>query len=129
MIKIDYEGAWKEFKRKYGVELYLRKKHYNIFLYSFMNDMEQKHTHDYIDIRRRSDKEIADYCLEKYVGQEQRITKLEKDNIIFSNELYGEITLKQLIKKLLSTLGLIIETSHIPAKEEIKEFELKGNKL
>jgi len=66
MIKIDYEGAWKEFKRKYGVELYLRKKHYNIFLYSFMNDMEQKHTHDYIDIRKRSDKEIADYCLKKY---------------------------------------------------------------
>ena len=57
---------------------------------------------------------------------EKRIEKLEKDSIIFSNEQYGNITQKQLIKKLLSKLGLRIETSSIPAKEEIREFELKG---
>ena len=57
---------------------------------------------------------------------EERIEKLEKDSIIFSNEQYGNITQKQLIKKLLSKLGLRIETSSIPAKEEIREFELKG---
>jgi len=116
MIKIDYEGAWKEYK--------------GMFINTTMMDtIELKHTHDFIDIHKRSDKEIADYCLKKHVEQEQRIKKLEEDNIIFSNELYGEITLNQLIKELLSTLGLRIETSHIPAKEEIKEFELKGNKF
>jgi len=64
MIKIDYEGAWKELRGDMGLtspnDLYQ-----TINLY--MASLEKKHTHDYVDIRKRSDKEVADYCLKKHV--------------------------------------------------------------
>jgi len=51
MIKIDYEGAWKELRNKYAGELYLEKEmkkfKYKVFLESFMIDIEKSHTHDY----------------------------------------------------------------------------------
>ena len=56
MIKIDYEGAWKELKENFRMS----------DLSSHMDIIEKRHTHDFIDIRRRSDKEITDYCLKKY---------------------------------------------------------------
>ena len=64
MIKIDYEGAWKELKLKYG-NLYIICEGGDL-VEEVMSAIERKHTHNYIDIRKRSDKEIADYCLKKY---------------------------------------------------------------
>jgi len=85
MIKVDYEGAWKELKGEYGGELSLMEKGHDVFLYSFMIDMEQKHTHDIIELQKRSDKEIADYCMKKhaevYLGLvclKQKLRKLSK---------------------------------------------------
>lgn len=57
---------------------------------------------------------------------EKRVTKLEGENVFFSNEQYGDITQNQIIHEILCKLGLRIETNHIPAKEEIKEFKLEG---
>jgi len=61
MIRIDYEGAWKELKE------YLKKSYItDETIMDVVENFEQKHTHNYIDIQKRSDKEIADYCLKKY---------------------------------------------------------------
>jgi len=61
MIKINYEGAWKELKEQ------LNKKWItDETIRELIDNIEQKHIYNYIDIRRRSDKEIADYCLEKH---------------------------------------------------------------
>ena len=61
MIKVDYEGAWKELKG------YLSKNYItDERIMEVVENFEQKHTHNYIDIRKRSDKEIADYCLKKH---------------------------------------------------------------
>jgi len=80
MIRIDYEGAWKELKE------YLKKSYItDETIMEVVGNFEQKHTHDYIDIKRRSDKEIADYCLKKYaevylelVCLKQKLKKLSK---------------------------------------------------
>jgi len=83
MIKIDYEGAWKELKSVYGEDLDLNIIGADAALKCYMDSLERKHTHNYIDIRKRSNKEIADYCLKKY------------------NEMYLELVcLKQKLKKL-----------------------------
>ena len=58
MIKIDYEGAWKELKELCKGTMYIDDE--------YMEILERSHTHDYVDIRKRSDKEVADYCLKKY---------------------------------------------------------------
>jgi len=61
MIRIDYEGAWEELKE------HLRKKHItDETIMEVVESIEQKHTHNYIDIKKRSDKEVADYCLKKH---------------------------------------------------------------
>jgi len=67
VIKVDYEGAWKELRKDIGdkeIENYEDTRPLKIFY--IMDDLEQRHTHNYIDIRKRSDKEVADYCLKKY---------------------------------------------------------------
>lgn len=63
---------------------------------------------------------------EKEDKLEKRVIKLERENVFFSNEQYGDITQEQIIREILNKLGLRIETSHIPAKEDIKEFKLVG---
>lgn len=61
MIKVDYEGAWKELRG------YLKKSYItDETIMEVVERLEQKHTHNYVDIRRRSDEEVADYCLKKY---------------------------------------------------------------
>jgi len=61
MIKVDYEGAWK------GLKEYLSKNYItDERIMEVVEKFEQEHTHNYIDIRKRSDKEVADYCLKKY---------------------------------------------------------------
>ncbi len=74
MIKIDYEGAWKELKEDMDstspIDLYQ-----TINLY--IDKLEQKHTHNYIDIKRRSDKEIADYCLKKHAEMYLELVELK----------------------------------------------------
>ncbi|MBA7552074.1 hypothetical protein ES705_44628 [subsurface metagenome] len=48
-----------------------------------MGILEQKHTHDYIDVRKRSDKEVADYCLKKYA-------EMYMENIYLKEGLKGQ---------------------------------------
>lgn len=80
MIKIDYEGAWKELKEDMGFTS-PRDLYQTIVLH--MKKLEQKHTHNYVDIRRRSDKEIADYCLKKYA-------EMYMGNIYLRKKLKGQ---------------------------------------
>lgn len=83
MIKVDYEGAWKELREELGKtspkDLYKT-------IHIYMASLEKKHTHNYVDIRKRSDKEIADYCLKKHaemylelVELKSRLKELAKD--------------------------------------------------
>jgi len=80
MIKIDYEGAWKELKknieplRKLCLSSITELDHAILF---HMNELEQKHTHNYIDIKSRSDEEIADYCLKKYAEMYLELVELK----------------------------------------------------
>lgn len=75
MIKIDYEGAWKDLKEEIPkvVSGYEKNPYFTDEAFCAiesikdkMNDLEQKHTHNYIELKKRADKEIADYCLKKY---------------------------------------------------------------
>jgi len=70
MIKVDYEGAWKELKREYNnissCRLEDKDAMVKFLTAERMDELEKKHTHNYIDIRKRSDKELADYCLKKH---------------------------------------------------------------
>ena len=61
MIKIDYEGAWKELKENNTVETNFEKSFNEI-----MTDLERKHTQNFIELKHRSDKDRADYCMQKY---------------------------------------------------------------
>ena len=88
MIKIDYEGAWKELKEYFkGMAKSENRKHqeYNVFglnNFNMMNSFEQEHTHNYVDIKKRTDKEVADYCLKKYA-------EVYMENIYLKEELKG----------------------------------------
>jgi len=78
MIRIDYEGAWKELKE------HLRKKHItDETVMEVVESIEQKHTHNYVDIKKRIDKEVADYCLKKY-------SEVYMENIYLKEELKGQ---------------------------------------
>lgn len=74
MAKIDYEGAWKELKEDMGFTS-PRDLYRTIVLH--MDELEQKHTHNYVDIRKRSDKEIADYCLKKHAEMYLELVELK----------------------------------------------------
>jgi len=76
MIKIDYEGAWKELKREYGKEYIVYEGGEDVE--DVMKKLEKKHTHNFIDIRKRSDKEIADYCMKKYAEMYAENVHLKK---------------------------------------------------
>lgn len=65
MIKIDYERAWKDLKEEIG-DAIMEGGMTGTPIKFTMEMFEQKHTHNYIDIKKRSDKEIADYCLKKH---------------------------------------------------------------
>ena len=78
MIKIDYEGAWKELVDEYGLD-------YIIIGGDTIENIQQKHTHNYIDIRKRSDKEIADYCLKKHAEIYMELICLKRKLKILSN--------------------------------------------
>jgi len=84
MIKVDYEGAWKELKEYFnGMAKSENRKHqeYNVFglnHFNMMDNFEQKHTRDYIDIKKRSDKEVADYCLKKYAEVYLELVELKQ---------------------------------------------------
>ena len=62
MEKIDYEGTWRELKRIIYDQHSGNDDNCN---YSDLLDLEKKHTHKYIELKKRSDKEIVDYCLIK----------------------------------------------------------------
>ena len=53
MIKTDYEGAWKEMKEYLGLAP-------GVYMFRMalvkMKELEQKHTMDFIDIKKCSDK-------------------------------------------------------------------------
>lgn len=73
MIRIDYEGAWKELKE------HLMKKHItDETIMEVVESIEQKHTHNYVDIKKRSDKEIADYCLKKHAEVYLELVELKE---------------------------------------------------
>ena len=80
MIKVDYEGAWKELKEELDktspIDLYKT-------IHVYMASLEKKHTHNYVDIKKRSDKEVADYCLKKY-------SEVYMENIYLKKELKGQ---------------------------------------
>ena len=78
MIKVDYEGAWKELREDIGdkeIENYEDTRPLKIFY--IMDKLEKKHTHNYVDIRRRGDKEVADYCLKKYADMYLELVNLK----------------------------------------------------
>lgn len=69
MIKVDYEGAWKELKELCKGTMYIDDK--------YMEILERSHTHNYINLKRRSDKEVADYCLKKYAEMYLELVELK----------------------------------------------------
>ncbi|GAI81085.1 unnamed protein product, partial [marine sediment metagenome] len=84
--KVDYEGAWKELKEDMGFTS-PRDLYQTIVLH--MEKLEQKHTHDYIDLKRRSDKEIADYCLKKYAEMYLELVELKNKLKEFAKDKGG----------------------------------------
>ena len=65
---------------------------YNVFglnHFNMMDNFEQKHTHDYIDIKKRSDKEIADYCLKKYAEMYLELVELKNKLKEFAKDKGG----------------------------------------
>jgi len=73
MVKIDYEGAWKELK-EYLSKNYITDER----IMEVVENFERKHTHNYIDIKRRSDKEVADYCLKKHAEMYLELVELKQ---------------------------------------------------
>jgi len=91
MIKIDYEGAWKELEEYFYEKAKSENRkvqEYNIFSlnhYNMMKNLEKIHTQNVIELKKRSDKEIADYCLKKYteiylenINLKKRLKELDK---------------------------------------------------
>lgn len=90
MIKVDYERAWKELTKEYGrFIIYFPGKiipEPHRSLDDIMDELGEKHTHNYVDIRKRSDKEVADYCLKKhaelyikYINLKNKLKKLLRE--------------------------------------------------
>lgn len=72
MIRVDYEGAWKELKEYLGKNYITDER-----VMEVVEEFEQKHTHNYIDIKRRSDREVADYCLKKHAEMYLELVELK----------------------------------------------------
>lgn len=116
MIKVDYEGAWKELKET--IERHISPVDMIKTLLPYINELEQKHTHNYIDIRRRSDKEIADYCLKKY-------TELSMENIYLKKELkeYKEEPLFDVSLECRLNDGSIITICDLMNSKELSHYD------
>lgn len=90
-LKCDYEKAWKEIEEKFGDEIVYceDKKAGNTAgkLKLYMEEIERRHR-NIIDIRRRSNEEVAGLFMRKYMGMyakyvdlKYKLKKLCKKNI------------------------------------------------
>jgi len=75
-LKCDYEKAWKELKEEYGEIIFKRRSEKDsvchdiglcLHLNILMDVFEKKHT-NIIDIRRRSNEEVAGFFMRKYMN-------------------------------------------------------------
>jgi len=79
-LKINYEGAWEELRKRVLPEL----RKYNSFdniieaeINRTMDELEKKHK-NIITLKRRSDNEIVDYCIKKSVEAQMENIHLKK---------------------------------------------------
>ena len=97
-LKCDYEKAWKEVEEKFGDEIvyYEDKRVGNTAgkLKSYMKEIEGRHK-NIIDIRRRSNEEVAGLFMRKYmemyakyVDLKYRLKKLCRKNIKDEKEVH-----------------------------------------
>ena len=79
-LKCDYEKAWKEIEEKFGDEIvyYEDKRVGNTAgkLKSYMKEIEGRHR-NIIDIRRRSNEEVAGFCMRKYMEMHAKYSDLK----------------------------------------------------
>ena len=83
MIKIDYEGAWKKLKKT--IEHHISPTDIYKTLLLYMNELERKHTYNYLDIKLRSNIEINKYWSRKYILLNEKYIKLK--NKIIDNKV------------------------------------------
>ena len=106
-LKCNYEKAWKEVEEKFGDEIvyYEDKKVGNTAgkLKLSMKEIERRHR-NIIDIRRRSNEEVAGFCMRKYMEMHAKYVDLKNK-------------LEELCQK------------SIKNKEEINEFKLELGRI
>lgn len=96
-LKCDYKKAWKEVEEKFGDEIVYSedKKVGNTAgkLKLYMKEIEGRHR-NIIDIRRRSNEEVAGFCMRKYmemyakyVDLKYKLKRLCKKNIKDEKEI------------------------------------------
>lgn len=79
-LRCDYEKAWKEIEEKFGDEVvyYEDNKVGNTAgkLKLYMKEIEGRHR-NIIDIRRRSNEEVAGFCMRKYMEMHAKYVDLK----------------------------------------------------
>jgi len=96
MIKIDYEGAWKGLKEKYGDRYIGIPGGSADAIGNVMTDLERQHTQNIIKLKHRNDKDRADYCMQKYaevyaenVNLKRKLGEQRKKYKIFKVHIVG----------------------------------------
>ncbi|MBA7579527.1 hypothetical protein ES708_21398 [subsurface metagenome] len=106
-LKCDYEKAWKEIEEKFGDEIvYSKDKRVGNTagkLKLYMKEIEGRRR-NIIDIRRRSNEEVAGFCMRKYMEMHAKYVDLKNK-------------LEKLCQK------------SIKNKEEINEFKLELDRI
>jgi hypothetical protein len=74
MIKIDYESAWKEFRIKHG-DYPMGE---DIDIATQMNNIEEKHTRDFIELKKRTPERKECYWKELYTDTIIELAELQK---------------------------------------------------
>jgi hypothetical protein len=73
MIKIDYEGCWKQFKQE--------AKEHKIYddTLSELDRIEKNNTRDFIELKRREPEDQIDYIMKKYTEKYIEVENLKKE--------------------------------------------------
>jgi hypothetical protein len=73
MIKIDYEGCWKQFKQE--------AKEHKIYddTLSELDRIEKNNTRDFIELKRREPEDQIDYIMKKYTEKYIEVETLKKE--------------------------------------------------
>ena len=70
MIKIDYEGCWKEFKAT-AISL-------GIYTESELLEFEKHNTRNFIELKRREPEDRCDYLTRKYLEKHTELIELKR---------------------------------------------------